>query len=140
MRNIQISAENHRLVLFQLLQIREKVVLPFHPIIQPSQTVLGIGCIHCNHIIVRVFQRDYSALVIVFLDSDAVCDRQRFLLCKNRRPGIALFLRIIPELFIARQLHLDLPRLKLRLLQTENIGVRLHKALCHTGAKPIHIP
>lgn len=36
---IQVSAENHRLFLFQLLQVGTKIRLPFHSVIQPLQPV-----------------------------------------------------------------------------------------------------
>ena len=58
--------------------------------------------------------------------------------------GIALFLRVVPVLMVARQIKGNLALLQLAFLNAENIRVRFpekfRKALSHTGAKPVYIP
>ena len=58
------------------------------------------------------------------LDAHAVTDLQRRLPCKDRRPGIAFLLGIVPILLIARQVQLYLPRLAFTLLDAEDIRIR----------------
>ncbi len=76
--------------------------------------------------------------MVVFLNSDAVGNRKRLRLREDGRAGIALFLRIIPVLVIARKIQCDLSFLQLRLLHAEKIGVlgqqKFGKSLAHTGS------
>ena len=77
-------------------------------------------------------------------DAYAVGNAQRLLFGKKRRTGIALLFRIIPVLVIPLKRQVNLSRLELGLLNTENIRIRflkkVHKSFIHTGTKSVYIP
>ena len=142
--HVQIAAEDHGLFLFQPLQIGQKSVLPLHAVGQAGQTVLGIGGVHGDEKEVRELQGDHPALMVKFVDADAIPHGQRLLPGEYRRAGIALLFGVIPVLMIARQLQRDLPGLQLGFLEAENVRVqgveRVLKSLAHHGPQAVHIP
>ena len=144
MRDIQITADNHRLFLVELMQIGSECILPRHPVVNPLQTVLRVRRIAGDQEKRRIFQRDDASLMVKRFYSDTVGNILRRVLCKYCRAGIAFFLCRIPELLIAGEVKLHLMRLCLRLLQTEKIGVQrvenFLKALLHAGANSVDIP
>ena len=82
--------------------------------------------------------------MVQLLHADAVGHGERLVPGEDRRAGVALFLRGIPVLPVARQIQLDLKRLRLRLLQAEEIGVQrmkgVLKALLQAGADAVDVP
>ena len=83
--------------------------------------------------------------MVVFLDPEAVAHRKRLLLGKDRRPGVALLLRVIPVLVIAGKVNSKLSLLHLGLLEAENVRVLpLYKGieafLGDAGPEPVDIP
>ena len=144
MRYIQITAENNRLCLFQLFQVCKKIFLPFHTIIQSCKLALGVWCIHGNKVIIFKLQCDHTPFLVVLLDSKSVAYADWFLLGKYCCPRITFFLRIIPVLMISRCVQFKLSFLHLRLLNAENVCVRLlkkiHKSFSGTCTDTIYIP
>ena len=106
--------------------------------------VLRIRSVAGDKIKLLIFERDHPPLVVEVVNAHAVGDGKRFVLCKDGRAGIALFLGRVPELKIPREVDRDLLRLQFRLLQAEKIRVKrckiLRKALLHTGAQAVDIP
>lgn len=123
--HIEVPAQDHRLLLLQLLEIRSEIVLPLHSVVKPFKLSFGIWSIHIHKIKSLEFQSDYAALIIVLLDADTAGGGYRFDFGKYRSAGIAFFLRIIPELVIALKLQLYLTLLQLGFLQAEYIGISL---------------
>ena len=144
MGHIHVTTDNDTLLFGKPAQIRPECILPTHAVIQTLQLILRVGCIHGYQVILRIFQCDDPTLMVVLLDSHTIADADWFFLCKNRCPGISLFLRIIPILMVSRQIHLYLPGLKLGLLQAEKICIELckilHKVFTHNGPKTVDIP
>ena len=66
------------------------------------------------------------------------------MLCEDRGAGVALLIGITPVALIAREIQLDLPGLKLGLLQAEEVGVQapedILKAFFTYGAQAVNIP
>ena len=61
-----------------------------------------------------------------------------------RRSGISLLLGIVPIRPVARKLQIDLSLLQLRLLQAEEVGIKLHEyirePLAAHGPQAVNIP
>ena len=144
MGHIQVPAKDNGLLAVQLPDIAQEGVLPLHPVRQPPQAVLGVGHVGAHQEEFRIFQRDDPAFMVEGVLPDPVADRQRFLFRENRGAGVAFLFRVVPELVIAGQLHLDLSLLQLCFLQAEKIRVQLfksfHKALAHHRAQAVHVP
>ena len=145
MRHIQITAENNRFLLLQLLHIGKKSIFPGHPVIQTLQLLLRIRHIFGDQIIFRIFQCDHTAFVVMLRDSKAIAHGKRLLLYKDSRSGIAFFLRVVPVLVVSRKIHLNLSLLELRLLKAERVRILLlqkliERSLSHTGAQSVYVP
>ena len=144
MRHVQIAAEHDRLFSFQRFEIGKECILPAHAVFQPLEPILGIGRIAGYQIELRHFQRQHTTLVIKLIHANAIAHAQRLLPGKDGHTGIALFLRAVPILLIARQVQFNLPRLQLGLVQAESIRVQLcegvHKALALCRAQAVYIP
>ena len=82
--------------------------------------------------------------MVMLRNTHPVCNRKGLLLREKRCTGIPLLFRIVPVLMIARKRYVNLPLLKLRLLQTEDVSIellkRLRKAVFHRGPKTVYIP
>ena len=142
--NIQIPAGDHRLFRLQSTEQIPPGVVPFHAVIQPRQLALRVRRVGRDEIIIAHIQRDHTALRVHLRNTNAVAHIQRLPAREDRRARVALFLRTVEKLLIARQLQIDLVRLQLRFLQRENIRIQrlehIQKALRHTGAQPVDIP
>ena len=144
MCHIEISAADHRFVFLEFQKICQKICLPLHPVFQPAQLTLGIGCIHGNQIKFIIFQGNDPAFFVMFFYSKSVCYRHRFFFRKYCCSGIASSVGIIPVLVIARKSQIHLSPLALGLLQAENICIQrvetFFKALADAGTNSIYIP
>ena len=91
-RDVQITAQDDRLLGIQLLQVAAQVILPLHTVVDAGQLVLGVGHIEVHEVKVRVFQRDGAALVVVDILVQAVPHRKRRFPGPDGRAGVALFI------------------------------------------------
>ena len=142
--DVEVAAEDHGLGLLQLLEIRQKSVLPCHAVIQTAKLILRVRRIAGHGKEIREFRCDHPSLVVMLLDADTVTDRKRLLLGEHRRARISLLFGVVPVGVIPLGREVDLPLLKLCLLQTENVRVDLFekvlKPLCHAGSQTVDVP
>ena len=86
-----VAAHHHRLLLISIGRTCPKGVLPRHAVIQPLQTVLGVGGIHRHQIEVLKFHRDGASLSHVVRVIDVVGDRRGGTRVKTAVPGSPFF-------------------------------------------------
>ena len=101
MRHIEVSADDHRLLLVKLHQIGSEVILPRHTIAETAKVILRVRHIHSGEVVVLVFECDYSTLCVVVFDAYAVGDTQRLMSGIDSRTRIAFLLGIVPVAHIA---------------------------------------
>ena len=144
MRHVHVPADDHGLLRVQAEKIASKSVLPGHAVVQALQPVLGVGRVDADQEKAGVFQRNGPPLPVVFLQAQAEADGQGLMLCKNGGAGVALFLRVVPVLQIARRFQRELAGLQLCLLYAEKIRVEglelLRKALLDRGPQAVDVP
>ena len=144
MGDVEVAAVDHGLDRVKLLHVFAQGVLPAHAEVDPLEPVLCVRGVAGEQVEGLVFQGDQTALVVELLHADAAADGQGLVLREDRRAGIALFLRRVPELLVAGQVQRELTRLHFGLLQAEKVGVKamelIQKALLHAGAKPVDVP
>lgn len=142
--DIQVAAEDDRLVRVQPQEVSAERILPLHAVGQACQLVLGIGRVDGYQVKVLIFQCNDAPFLVMLLDPDSKGYGEWFLLCKDRRAAVALLLRVIPVLMVARKAEVDLPRLQLALLNTEKVRIQLlkgfHKVLIDAGTKAVDVP
>ena len=103
----------------QFQQVLAEVVFPFHAVRQAGQFALGIGRIAGHEVVFREFQGDQASFVVVLVDAHAVADGQGRQAGEDGRAAVAFAVGIVPVLFIARQVQVDLAGLELCFLQAE---------------------
>ena len=103
MGHIQIAAGDDRLDRVQRTKAFAESIVPRHTMVDALQAILRVRRIASDKIKIRIFQRDHPALVVEFVDADAVGHGEGLSLREDRRAGIALLLSRAPELLIARQ-------------------------------------
>ena len=144
MGHVHVAADDHGLLGVQRAGIGTEIILPGHAVVQALEPVLGVGHIDADQIEVFVFQRDAAALVAVGLGTDAHVHGEGGMPGEDGGTGVALLLGVVPVLLIAGEGKIDLPGLKLGLLQAEEVriqgGKALFKALFHAGAKAVYVP
>ena len=142
--HVQIAAEDDGLLLIQAFQVIAKVSLPRHAVVQTLQTVLRIGGIATHQEEVFHLQRHHPTLVIVHLDADAVGHTLRLMLREDGCATVAFLLGIVPIALIALESQIQLSLLHLRLLQTEEVGIKrleyLTETLALAGSQTVHVP
>ena len=122
-RHIHVAADDDWFLLVEREKIGAEILFLLHPVVQPAQLFLAVGCVDVHQIEVRHFQRDHSALVVVFLDSYSVGDFQRSMPGEDSRSAVSLLFRIVPIRGVAWELDVQLPCLHLCLLQAEEIRI-----------------
>ena len=127
MRHIKVAAQNYGFLLVQILYVGKEVVLPCHAVVESAQAVLRVGRVARNEIEALHLERNDTSLVAVLVDADAEGYVHRLFFCKNRRTRVSFLVRVIPVFVITRQIHLNLIRLQLTLLNAENIRIHLMK-------------
>ena len=144
MGNVQVAADDYGLLLIQPGEIPPESLVPLHPVADPGQLPLGVGGVAGGKEKRRVFQGNHASLRVQLRHPYAVADGKGRVLCKDGSAGVALFLGVVPVLFVAGKLQRNLSCLELRLLQTEKVGVQGIKgflpALAHAGAQAVYIP
>ena len=82
--------------------------------------------------------------MVVLIDTHAVADGQGRQAGEDGRAAVAFAVGIVPVLFIARQVQVDLAGLELRFLQAEDVGVegleRIHEAFLHGSPQAVDVP
>ena len=138
MRHVEVTTYDDRLFGVESLYICEEVILPPHSIFKSLETVLGIRHIYAHKIKVRHLKCDYPSLVIVLFYSDAVCDIHGLVPCEDSRSRIPFLFGIVPIGGISFKFKVELTRLHLCFLQTEEVGVELleHVGESLSGASP----
>ena len=144
MRHVEVSAYDYRLFPVESLEICKEVVLPSHSVVKPLKPVLSIGHIYAHEEELLHFESDDTSLVVMLVNSYAVCDIQWLVSCEDSRTRISLLLGIVPVGLISLKFEVELSRLHLGFLQTEEVGVELleHIAESLAGASPdsVNIP
>ena len=158
-RNVEIAAEDDRLLLLELLAVGEESGVPMLvPQREAAEVVFGVWRIDGDDVELREFRSDDPAfLAAIALEligeleapgerlRKAVDDRERLLLREDRRPGIALLDGRISILVIIGQVDLDLAPLGLGLLQTEDVRLvcldeALQEPFADDGARAVDVP
>lgn len=145
-RDVQVAANDHRLGLFEGLQIGEKITVPRLTVRQAHQLVLRVGHIDVDQIIVGKLHRDHAAFLIVRGDADAVENIHRLMPREHRGAAVTFLHGGVPEGRIAvgpgHMLHI--PRVAFGFLEANNIGPvdaeMIEKALLQHGTQAVHIP
>ena len=144
MGDVHIAAGNDRLCFIKRTEIPAEAILPVHAVIKALQLAAGVGSIDVHKVKIGIFKGDNPPFAVVAFNINAVKDGKGFVLCKNRRAGIAFLFGAVPILIISGKVEFNLVRLKLCFLKAEKIRVQLaeaiHKALAHTGAKTVYVP
>ena len=144
MRDVQITAGDHRLLRVQCAQIRAEGVVPRHTVVYALEPVLRVRRVAGHKEEAFKFQRDQPTLGVEFRHAEPISDRQRLKPRKNGSSGIALLFSAVPILAVAGEIEFDLPGLELRLLKAEAVGAdgveEVLKALSRAGAQPVYIP
>ena len=125
--HIQISTVDDGFFLIKALYIVEKIILPFHAVIQSGKAVLGVGGVDGYQIEVRKFQGNHPSFMVVLFYADSAGHGQGFLFGKYGCSAVPFFLSIIPVLLITRQIQVNLSLLQFGFLQTEDIGIQFLK-------------
>ena len=144
MGHVQIAADQHRFLRVQFQQIVAESILPYLPVRQPGQSVLGVRRVHIYQIKLRELTGDDTAFVVMLVDTETVRNVKRLFLREHSRTGITFLLRAVPVFKIVGEIKGRLFPLHLGLLHAEDIRVRrrhkIRKAFGHTGPQPVHIP
>ena len=144
MRNIQVAAHDHGLLLVQLQQIGAKVIFPVHAVVQAAQAVLAIGRVAGHQVEVRHLQCDDAALMVVLIDADAISHIQRLVAAVDGRARVALLIGIVPVGAVTVKFQVQLSSLHLGFLQAEEVGIEFLKdvaeALAHHGPQAVYVP
>ena len=144
MCHVHVAAHDDGLLCVELLQIGLEVVFPPHAVVEPSESVLGVGCIYAYQIELGHLERYDAPFVVVLVDADAISHAERLVTGKDGSTRIALLVGIVPIRLIALKGQIELSFLHLRLLETEEIGIQLTENLTESltlaSAKPVYIP
>ena len=126
-RNVHITADDHRFFGVQLQQKLPECIIPGHAVIQTGQLTLCIGRIDCHQVKLLELTGDDPAFVVMLRDVHTIFHRKRRHFCKNSRAGITLFHSAVPILLIALQFQRQLIGLHFCLLQTNSVCTDLVK-------------
>lgn len=74
---VHITADHHPFAGCEAVEIFPEIILPPHPVVEPSEAVLRVRHIDADEVELRHLQSDDAPLVVVLLNADAVCHRQR---------------------------------------------------------------
>ena len=109
-----------------------------------GELVLRVRRVHVDEPELGELERDDAPLGVKVFRAQPVEHLQRRALGEDRCPRVAFPLGIAPELQVLGKIERRLPRLELRLLQGEDVGVELGhdvlEALLHNGAQAVHVP
>ena len=142
---IMIELKKKNLDLYKEKKLNFKKILDDDiDIMELTSIMSATGIYFNNKVKIFKFQCDHTPFLVVLLDSKSVAYADWFLLGKYCCPRITFFLRIIPVLMISRCVQFKLSFLHLRLLNAENVCVRLlkkiHKSFSGTCTDTIYIP
>ena len=144
MGHVQVAAENDRFLAIESLQIAAEIILPCHPIVQSLQTILRIGRVAAHQEEIVHLKRYHAPFMVVFILANAVGHAEWIVLGKDGRAAIAFLVGIVPITLVAFEGQIELSRLHLRLLKTEEVGIQLleylAEALALAGTQAVHIP
>ncbi len=102
-RHVEIAAEDYRFFGFQRFEIREKIAVPLHAIVQPRQVPFGVGGINIHQKKIPVLGCQHAAFAVVHGHAHAGAHADRLDARENGRAGVAFFLRWIPVLPVVVQ-------------------------------------
>ena len=125
MCHVHVAAHDDGLLGVELLQVGLEIVFPPHAVVEPSESVLGVGCIYAYQIELGHLERDDAPFVVVLVDADAVADGEWLMACIDGGSRIAFLVGIVPKALITIELQVELSCLHLRLLKAEEVGIHL---------------
>ena len=144
MSDVHVSTDDDRFLFVQIADICSEVIFPLHAVIKAYQFILRIWSINGNQIEVLIFQRDYTAFMVMLIDAKTIGYRQRFPFCKDGNAGISFFLGTVPVLKIARCFKGCLIRLHFSFSKAEKISIfgckEVKKAFSSAGTQTVDIP
>ena len=142
--HIHVSAYHHSLLPGKAADICTEMVFPLHPVVEPAQSVLGVGGVDIDQVEVRHLKGYDPPLLVVLLILHAVADADRLQPRIYDGAGVTFLDCIVPVRTVALKLHVYLPILKFGLLQAYKIGVQgleyLGKILPGDGSQAVDIP
>ena len=129
MGHVQVATEDDGFLLVEAFQIGTEGILPRHAILKTFQTVLRVWRITANKEKVLHLERDDTPLMVVQVDADAIIDAEWLVLVLDGRTRVAFLIGIVPERLITLKREIELSSLHLRLLKTEEVGIKLTEYL-----------
>ena len=142
--DVQIAAEDHRLLGVQPQEIIAESVFPLHPVVQALEPVLAVGGVAVDQVKAGVLEGDHTPLLIVLFRPHPQLDRQRGRLTVAGSAGVALFIGRVGVLGVALGVEIRLAGLHLGFLEAEDVGVQRREALGETvgqaGPQAVDIP
>ena len=73
MRDVEVSAYDDTLALRERAQVCPEVILPLHPVVKSLEAVLSVRNVYADQVEILHLHRYHTTLVVVLVDSDAVC-------------------------------------------------------------------
>ena len=144
MRDVHVAADDDRLFLVQLLEVRAERVLERHAEIDAHELALGVRRIDRDEVELRVFRADHAALGVDLRKADPVRNRERLRFREHGRARVPLLFGGEPVFRIARKVEIRLLLLHFRLLQADDVRVlrlqEVGKPLRHAGPKAVYVP
>ena len=127
--DVEVSADDDRFFLMEGQEVVLKVVFPLHAVRQAGQFALRIGGVAGDEEVVVKLEGNQTPFVIVFVLIHAVTDGQGLDAGEDGRAAVALAVGVVPILFVARKVDVDLAFLEFRFLQAEQVGVEVVKCI-----------
>ena len=142
-RPLDRNAAGQHALFKPLAELAESVV-PFHAVIDARQLVLRVGRVDAHEPEIGEFAGHDAPFIVEMLTPQPVQHLQGHVLGEHRGARIPLARSIAPKLVITGQVGRRLPRLQLRFLQREHIGVELPhdilEAFLQNGAQAVDVP
>ena len=148
MRDVEVAAQNNRLLIVQPLDVLQHVLVPLLPVAQTDQAPLRVGHVRVDEEKFVKLQGQSSALGVVLLLPDSLHAAERVLLAQHGHPAVPLLvLRFVPVVFVLL-LFLNFRRQvfggALCFLETDYVGVvfqqPIKSLLFDVGADAVDVP
>jgi len=143
--NIEIPAEDHRFLFFQVTHEFQELHVPFvFPVVQAGQLALRVGSVDGDQEKVVEFSGQHPALGVEFSQSQTGKNRLRNLAGQQGGAGISPFQRWVPEHRVTGQVDLDLLGQRAHFLQADHVRVaatsEVQNSFFDTGPQAVHVP
>ena len=104
-RDVEVAAEDHRLFLFQLLEVGEEIPVPLLPVGQAGQIALGIGHIDIDEEEALGLGGEHAAFLVVLDDTQVRGNGKRAVFDEDGSAGVAALLGAVPIGGVGRAKH-----------------------------------